>query len=198
MKIGVRDFTYGKFASGGEGAACVYTGGRMVKDRMVNVDYNVTRDSGRMDADDHPIARDNDITDVELSLELAQLDKEVAADILGWLRVGETNEYLEITSASPYVGIGFAVYEKDADDGTKLFRGVWLEKMQMGLESDSVRTKGKNIEYQTETISGNGLAVQTEAAEVTNGEYHFRRIMFDCATLAACETWLKGKAGIQS
>lgn len=189
MKIGVKRFTYAKYASGGNGSAVQYTGGVMTKDKTVHVEYTTERDEGAFHADDHIIDRANAITGVNVVVELATLTKDIAAALLGWEQVGSTSEYHETGEEAPYVGVGWAVPIR-GDVGK--YRGVWVYKLQMGLENDNANTRGQNIEWQTDTISGGGMAVQ-----LTDGGHDvFRAVMFESADLAACEAWLKGKAGI--
>lgn len=190
MKVGVKRFTYAKYKSGGDGSAVVYENGVMTTDKTVRVDYSVERDDGSFSADDHVIDRDNAVIGVTSTVELATLTKEMAAGILGWEKVGNTDEYHETEDESPYIGMGWAFLVKE--DGVKKYRGVWIYKIQMGLESDGATTRGERIEYQTENITGSGMGVQLSAG----GKIVFRAVMFDCADLNAAEAWLKGKAGI--
>ena len=192
MKVGVKRFTYAKYVSGGNGSAVTYTGGVMTTDRTVRVEYSVERDDGSFAADDHIVDRDNSVVGCTATVELASLSKEMAADILGWVQEGQNStEYHETEDEAPYIGCGWAFHVKDPG-ATKKYRGVWIWKIQMGLESDAATTKGERMEYQTETITGGGMGVQLE----TGGKIKFRAVMFDCADLAAVENWLKGKAGI--
>lgn len=192
MKVGVKRFTYARYKSGGNGSAIVYENGVMTTDKTVRVEYSTKRDDGSFSADDHIIDRDNSVIGVTATVELATLTKAMAADILGWQKVGNTDEYEETEDESPYIGCGWAFLVKE--DGEKKYRGVWIYKIQMGQESDAATTKGERVEYQTESITGSGMGVQLTAG----GKIVFRAVMFDCADLSTAETWLKSKAGIQS
>ena len=191
MKIGVKKFTYAKYASGGNGSAISYTGGVMTTDKTVNVEYSTERDQSKFHADNHQIASANGVNGCSVSIELATLIKEIAADVLGWVKEGNTEEYHETAKDAPYVGVGW-IYTVDDGSGTLKYQPIWVYKIQFGLDSDTARTKGETIEWQTDTISGDGVAVQL----TEGGEWTYRAVLFDGASEAAAETWLKGKAGI--
>ena len=70
MIIGVRDFTWAKVSSGGEGSAMSYTGGTMETDLMVRVDQSEERQDTSFNADDHVIDRDNSVSGASVAVEL--------------------------------------------------------------------------------------------------------------------------------
>jgi phi13 family phage major tail protein len=188
MKIGVKKFTYATYASGGDGAAVVYSDGVMTDDRTVNVEYTTERDDASFYADDHRIEHDNSITGCNVALELATLTTDMMAKLLGWTVSG--TDYQETGEEAPYVGCGWIVTVKE--DGARKYRAVWVYKVQFGMETDSVATKGQNMEYQTENITGAGMGVKL----AEDGPDIYRVVSPANATLAAAVTWLKGKAGI--
>lgn len=192
MKIGVKHFTYAKYVSGGAGSAVTYSGGTMTTDKTVHVDYTVERDDQSFYADDHRIEHSNTVTGCSVTIELATLTAAMMKDILGWQQVGSTDVYQETGDEAPYVGCGWAVPVKE--DGSLKYRGVWVYKVQFGLDSDSVNTKGQNLEYQTETITGAGMAVTL----ASGGSDVYRAVMTAGASLAAVDTWLNTQAGISS
>ena len=191
MKIGVKKFTYAKYASGGTGSAISYTGGVMTTDKTVNVEYTTERDKSKFHADDHAIASANIVNSCSVSIELATLTKEIAAAVLGWAQESSTSEYHETAEGAPYVGVGW-IYTVDDGSGTLKYQPIWVYKIRFGLDNDSARTKGETIEWQTDTISGDGVAVQL----ASGGDWTYRSVLFEAATEAAADTWLKGKAGI--
>ena len=193
MKIGVKNFTYAVYSTGGAGSAITYTGGVMTTDKTVNVEYSAERAKGKFHADDHAIASANQVTGCSVSIELATLTKEIAGAILGWIKESSTNEYHETTKDAPYVGVGW-MYTIDDGSGTIKYQPVWIHKVQFGLDNDTGHTKEEQINWQTDTISGDGVAVQL----TSGGDWIFRDVLFEGASEAAAVTWLKGKAGIQS
>ena len=191
MKIGVKRFTYAVYSSGGNGAAIVYSSGEMTTDKTVHVEYAPERDDASFHADDHRIEHSNGITGASVTIELAELTPTMAEKILGWQQVGSSGSvYRETGADAPYVGCGWAVPCKI--NGQKKYRGVWVHKVQFGLDSDNANTKGQNVEFQTETITGAAVAVQLEAG----AEDSFRDVTFNVADLATIEAWLKAQAGI--
>lgn len=195
MIIGVRGLTWAKFASGGEGSACVYTGGESLTDMMVRVGYTTERDESGFYADDHKIDGENSVRSVSIELELAKLPLEARASMLGWQKA--SNDYQETDQAAPYIGIGFIYAEKYK--GTVVYTPHWIYKCQMGINDDGANTKGENVEFQTRTISGSGMAVSLD----NSGVNVFRTIgaasgLDGFATYAAALAWLKNMAGIAS
>ena len=83
MIIGVRDLTWAKVTSGGEGSAMVYSGGAQETDLMVRADQSEERSDVRFHADDHMIDSVNTLRSVTVSLELAKLPLAARAKILG-------------------------------------------------------------------------------------------------------------------
>lgn len=84
---------------------------------------------------------------------------------------------------APYVGLGFIVTEKV--DGKRKYVASWLYKVKFAEGSETYKTKGDNIEYQTPNISGQAMALP-------DGDWKDVE-MFD--TEAEAVTWLEEKAG---
>lgn len=188
MKIGAKKFTYAVYSSGGNDAAVVYNNGVTTLDRTVNVEYTTERDDASFYADDHRIEHDNSITGCNVSLELATLTADMMEKILGWVKDG--TDYHETGDEAPYIGCGWIVPVKE--DGVRKYRAIWVYKIQFGMESDAAATKGQNLDYQTESISGAGMGVTLESG----GPEIFRTVSPSHATEAAALAWLKSKGNI--
>ena len=192
MIIGVRDLTWAKVTSGGEGSAMVYSGGAQETDLMVRADQSEERSDVRFHADDHMIDRDNSVTGASISLELAKLPAAALTDLVGYVEGSGTTPDLTMTDAeAPYVGIGF-VYV-DRYKGTRTFIPYWYYKVQFSMGSRSFNTKGDSLEFQTESLEGQAMGVRLAADGVDS---YYVRPKTPLTTEADAIAWLKAKAGI--
>ncbi|MBP3720220.1 MAG: hypothetical protein J6J41_02705, partial [Clostridia bacterium] len=69
MIIKVKNLTWAKVSSGGDGAAMAYTGGKVDRDKIVRVDQSEERSDVSFYADDHRIDRDNTVSGASVSIE---------------------------------------------------------------------------------------------------------------------------------
>ena len=192
MIIGVRDLTWAKVTSGGEGSAMVYSGGAQETDLMVRADQSEERSDVRFHADDHMIDRDNSVTGASISLELAKLPAAALTDLVGYFEGSGTTPDLTMTEAeAPYVGIGFV--HVDRYKGTRTFIPYWYYKVQFSMGSRSFNTKGDSLEYQTESLEGQAMGVRLDAGGVDS---YYVRPKTPLTTEADAIAWLKAKAGI--
>ena len=191
MVIKVRGLTWAKYASGGDGAAVVYTGGKLDRDKIVRVDQSEERSDVSFNADDHRIDRDNSITGASVSIELAKLTDDMKKDALGYIAGSDTE--LQVTdAAAPFVGVGFVHGEMYC--GVASYKAYWYYKVQFSRGQRSFNTKGETTAYQTESLEGEAMGVQL----AENGPTIFFAESGDLATEAAARTWLNAKAGVQA
>lgn len=187
-KIGIKGLTYAPFTSGGEGGAITYGTGVSLVDYMIRADISEERENVKFRADDHQIDAENEVTGISLSLELANMTDAMDKAFLG--HTDGTSSELHVTDKSaPFIGIGFI--RKERHKGTLTYHAFWVYKIQFSKDSDSTNTKGEQIEFQTETVSGNGMGVQLTSGGDVIYYSHKRE-----STEAAARTWLNGKAGI--
>ena len=191
MVIKVRGLTWAKYASGGDGAAVVYTGGKLDKDKIVRVDQSEERSDVSFNADDHRIDRDNSITSASVSIELAKLTDDMKKDALGYI-AGSDSELQVTDAAAPFVGVGFIHGEMYC--GVASYKAYWYYKVQFSRGQRSFNTKGETTAYQTESLEGEAMGVQL----TENGPTIFFAESGDLATEAAARTWLNAKAGVQA
>lgn len=187
-KIGIKGLAYAPFTSGGAGGAITYGTGVWLDDYMIRADLTENREDVKFYADDHQIDAENGMTGVSLSLELANITDALDKAFLGHVE-GTSNE-LNVTDAdAPFVGVGFI--RKERHKGTVTYHGYWIYKIQFSKDADSATTKGENLDFQTETVSGNAMGVVLTSGGNVIYYSHLRN-----ATEATVVTWLKGKAGI--
>lgn len=189
-KIGIRDLTYATYASGGDGSSVTYTGGVMKKDYMCRGELTVDRSGVDENADDHVIDRDNSPTGVHLDLELANLEADMLVPFCGLEAGSATGEYSLTEDDAPYIGCGYVMVNRFKGDIT--YEAVWIHKIQFHQDSKSAETKGENLNFQHENVTGDGVGVQL----TDGGKFYYYDTYVGGTTLTAAENWLKGKAGI--
>lgn len=190
-KIGIKGLTYAPYTSGGDGAAIVYGTGVKLDDYMIRADVSEERQDSPFHADDHQIDADNSLTGASVSLELSNLNDALEKAFLGYVESGTSSATeLGVTDAdAPFVGVGFI--RKERFKGTATYKAYWFYKVQFSKDSDSTQTKGENLDFQTETITGNAVGVQLTSGGATTF-YSTKR----ADTETAARTWLNSKAGV--
>lgn len=187
-KIGIKGLTYAPYTSGGDGSAIVYGTGVQLTDYMIRADINEERADVPFYADDHKIDSENEVTGISIGLELANMTDALEKAFLG--HVDGSSGELNVTSASaPFVGVGF--YRKERFKGTVSYHAFWIYKIQFSKDGDSTGTKGDSIEFQTESLTGQGMGVTLTSGGAVIFYSHSR-----VETEAAAVAYLKSKAGI--
>lgn len=187
-KVGIKGLTYAKYASGGDGSAITYTGGKRLDDYMAKADITENRDELKEHADDHQIDSENRLNSVALALELVNSNADVKKDILG--HYDDNGDLIVTGDDAPFVGIGFIC--KNRFKGTVTFEAYWFYKMQFSSAGMTANTRKEQTAFDHETINGTGNGViLTEG-----GKIYFYAHKDGLETEAAARTWLNGKAGI--
>ena len=190
-KVGLKCLTYAPFTSGGEGSSISYGTGVQLTDYMIRADISEEREDVKFYADDHKIDAENSMTGASLSLELANLTDALEKAFLGYKAESSASgaDLLITDAAAGFVGVGF--YRKERFKGTVTYKCYWFYKVQFSKDSDSTNTKGENVDFQTETLSGDAMGVQ-----LTSGG----DVIYYCTcrkdTESNAVSWLKTKAGI--
>lgn len=191
-KVTCKGLTYAKYASGGEGSAVVYTGGKALVDYLCKVDIGENRDNVKEHADGHQIDSEALLTEVTLALELANVNADIKGDILGHVAsgTGTSAESVVTGDDAPFVGIGFILANRFK--GVVTYEAYWFFKMQFTSGGLSAQTRREQTEFTHETINGSGSGVTLESG----GAVSFYAYKDGLETEAAARTWLNGKAGI--
>jgi phi13 family phage major tail protein len=188
-----KGLTYAKYASGGDGSAVVYSGGKVKEKLTVKVDINPQYAEGQDHADGIRVAHCKKMTGIDTAFELADLPADIRKDWLGWET--STNDLL-ITDQEPgFIGVGFYIWNEDPTDNDDQWICYWIYKSKFTADSISVSTATDSIAYQHQSVSGSGVGVQ-----LTSGGHLAFAITNDTplATEAAAIAWLKTQAGITS
>ena len=190
-KIGIKCLTYAPFVSGGDGSSISYGTGVQLADYMIRADVNEERGDVKFYADDHKIDSENSMTGATLSLELANMTDALEKAFLGYVAESTASGAdLLITDASAgFVGVGF--YRKERFKGTVTYKGYWFYKVQFSKDSDPTTTKGENVDFQTESVSGDAMGVKL----TENGDVIYYRTVRKSSESDAIN-WLKTLAGV--
>jgi len=187
-KIGIKGLTYAPFTSGGEGSAITYGTGVKLDDYMIRADINEERSDSGFYADDHKIDSDNSMTGMNVALELSNTQATLEKDFLGYTS-GTGDELHATDKPSPFVGVGFI--RKERFKGAITYHAYWIYKAQFSKDGDSTTTKGESLEFQTESLTGQAVAVCLTSGGDNIFYSHLRG-----TTETAARTWLNSKAGI--
>ena len=187
-----KGLTYAKYASGGDGNAVSYTGGKALVDYLCKVDQGEERTDVKEHADGHQIDSERILNGTTLALELAETDEDIRKDILGHVAAssGTPVEKSITGDDAPFVGIGFILSNRFK--GTVTYEAYWYPKMQFVSGGVSVATRREQTEFQHETINGNGSGVKLSS----DGKVTFVQYVDGLETEAAARTWLNTKAGV--
>ena len=152
---------------------------------------NWERSDSEFYGDDVLLDTDNGVTGYTIDFEPTGLSDNVRQKLLG--EVKATSEYSITDAAAPDVGFGYIRVMRE--DGTTsvetTYEGWWYYKVKFSVSSEETRTKEKDLEWRTPTLSGKGAGVQLSSGDALTFAVHQ-----SFSTMAAAKTWLKSKAGI--
>ena len=172
------------------GTSITYSTGSVIAEaRSANLTWD--RSDGEFYGDDKLLDTDNGVLGYTIEFEPTGLTDTVRAGMLG--EVLGSSEYAITDAAAPDVGFGYirVMREAGVSGTTTTYEGWWFYKVKFSVNSEETRTKVRNIEWRTPTLSGKGMGVQlTSSATMTFATHR----SFDGFT--AAQTWLKSKAGI--
>ena len=173
------------------GTGVTYGTGAVVSEAR-GATLNWDRSDGEFYGDDTLLDSDNGITGYTLDFEPAGLSDAIRAGLLG--EVAASSEYSITNAAAPDVGFGYIrVMREENSSGLVVttYEAWWFHKLKFSVTSEETRTKERNIEWRTPTISGRGSGVQLTSADTLTFAVHE-----SFPTLSAAKTYLKTKAGI--
>ena len=152
---------------------------------------NWERSDAEFYGDDVLLDTDNGVTGYTIDFEPTGLSDTVRNKLLG--ETVATSEYSITDAAAPDVGFGYIRVMRE--DGTTsvetTYEGWWYYKVKFSVSSEETRTKEKDLEWRTPTLSGKGAGVQLSSGDALTFAVHQ-----SFSTMAAAKTWLKSKAGI--
>lgn len=189
---GARTFVAAPVVSHENGSAITYGTGFVVGPLVavsLNNEINDNPDFGDNVEQDN----DNGMNGYSGTVEVTDIVDENKAKLLGWKTVGEgaNAEYEAADTAAPKMGWGFI---KDiVANGVRRLEGRWYHLAQFTQPSESATTKRRQIEWQHDPLSVNGLGAVIDNSGETKW---FRHKTF--TSYAAAEAWLFAKANIST
>ena len=160
----------------------------MVMGKAVSANLNWKKEDNELYGDDAVAETDQSITGYTLDLTTTALAEGVESAVLGYKKVGSTDEYEILDDDPPYGGVGYIRVLKR--DGVKMYKAVWYPKIQFSAPNESSNTKGKSISWGTPTLNGKGLAVDNGSGK---NRFRMQQVF---TTLTAAKAYLNGKANI--
>ena len=109
------------------------------------------------------------------------------------VKEGEAGEetYHETGESAPYVGTGYIRVRRK--DNKTSYIAYWVHKAIFGLGTESAKTKGQSIEWQTPTLEGSIMGVKNNPA--LQVRFRERRTF---ARENEARAWIDKKAGIEA
>ena len=175
-----------------DGQAITYGKGQVIGG-MMTAEISYTRNSNPLYADDRVMEEDNSITGGTIKMGVDDVNDDARVMMLGDVKEGDAGEevYHETGESAPYVGTGY-IRVRRKDNKTN-YIAYWVHKAIFGIGTESAKTKGQNIEWQTPTLEGSIMGVKNNTALQTR--FRERRTF---TKESEARTWLNKKAGIEA
>ena len=175
-----------------DGQAITYGKGQVIGG-MMTAEISYTRNSNPLYADDRVMEEDNSITGGTIMMGVDDVNDDARVMMLGDVKEGDAGEevYHETGESAPYVGTGY-IRVRRKDNKTN-YIAYWVHKAIFGIGTESAKTKGQNIEWQTPTLEGSIMGVKNNAALQTR--FRERRTF---TKESEARAWLNKKAGIEA
>lgn len=188
--VGMRYLVAAQIQTEEFGQPIAYKPGR-VMGRAISMDMTLTRSDAELYADDILAESDNSITGGTMTIGVAEVLEDAQVEFFGLKEDESSSEttYTETGTPAPYCGVGYV--QERRYKGVVSHIAFWIYKAQFAPTAESARTKGKTLEWQTPTVTGEILGVNQDGDGVP--EFRTRKV---CATAKEAIDWLNKKAGI--
>lgn len=175
-----------------DGQAITYGKGQVIGG-MMTAEISYTRNSNPLYADDRVMEEDNSITGGTIKMGVDDVNDDARVMMLGDVKEGDAGEevYHETGESAPYVGTGYIRVRRKENKTNYI--AYWVHKAIFGIGTESAKTKGQNIEWQTPTLEGSIMGVKNNAALQTR--FRERRTF---TKESEARAWLNKKAGIEA
>ena len=172
------------------GTSITYSAGSVVSEAR-GATVNWDRSDGEFYGDDILLDSDNGVLGYSIDFEPAGLSDAIRKTLLG--EIQGTSEYSITDAAAPYVGFGYIRVMRDNASGTVVtnYEAWWYYRVQFSVSSEETRTKERNIEWRTPTLSGKGTGVRLSSGDTVTFAVHETFETYDAA-----KSWLNAKASI--
>lgn len=145
--IGLRDVYYAILSSDPVGGTPTYDSPVRIAG-AISANVNPNASAATLFADDGPYDTAATIGEISLELNMADLDLETQATLLGHTVQGGVLKK-KAGDVPPWVAVGFRTLKSNGK-----YRYYWLNKGKFALPEEDLKTKGDSIEFTTPTISG--------------------------------------------
>ena len=165
-----------------------------VVDEARGASLSYETEDGEFYGDDALLDVSNGVQAYTLEFESTGLKDDAREKMLGEVKYGDN--YTITGAPSPEVGFGYIRRMRDDSSGKveETYQAWWFYRLRFAKPNEEARTKERNLEWRTPTMTGRGLGVfLDEADEYPNFAEHET---FD--TLAAAKTFLNTKANISA
>lgn len=186
--IGISNMIFAEIDDDNNGGMPTYKPGTEV-DKAISADISWTRSNNPLYANNGVAEADNEITGYSLAAGLRTMPMELTEAMLGSRKetTDEVEEYIITGSAGKPGGFGYLTMEQT--DNVVSVVGNWVYKIVFSRGDVSIQTKGEQKTYQTPTIQGTGMGIET------GHEYPDYGTQAKFTTKAAALAWLRKKAG---
>jgi phi13 family phage major tail protein len=171
--VGMKNLTFAQVATESS-TAITYTGG-VVAEHARTGDITYERDESDYYGDDMKVDAINEVTGYTAKLEMTNIDPEILTllgmeeDITEGTGTSATHTYELAAGAGVPVGFGFI--QTLRIDGEYTYRAYWFYKCTFAPDSMSAKTKEKNIEWNSPSMSGKGWGVYADST----GKVRYRK-----------------------
>lgn len=164
-------------------------GNGMIIGRAISSNVTFQRNESELYADDVLAESDDTMTGGTIDMTVAEILDEVGAVIFG-NKKDEDDAYHDSDLSSPYIGLGYLREMKF--QGISTYRCTWLYKVQLAPAEETANTRGENVAWQSQRVTGKVLGVTLD-----DGSTRFRswKTFTDAAQATA---WLNAKANYTS
>lgn len=170
-KIGLKNIHYAIMTSGSEDTPTsnpTYGTIKTPNCGAIQVDMQVNVNEAKLYADNKLWASSREFTDGTITMDIADLPMDMAADLLGNTYSSTDKTLIKKGSDNPpYVAL--AGEFNTADGGTLCF---WLYKVKFSEPNQTGNTKGENTEYQTNSMTGTFTALKGAGDNTDRWQYN--------------------------
>lgn len=189
-KVGMKYCVCAPIVSEQYGQPITYGTG-VVMGNAISAEITYNRTSNSLYGNDVEIEVDNSIVSADVNFTVDQVSMEGKRVAFGMvIEEEEGGVAYDITGeSSPYIGQGYIAVM--IQNGKYMYCAKWIHKLQYGPQGDRSATKGENITWQTESVTGKAMAVYID----NSGKSKFVREFVTDNEATAME-WLRKKANI--
>lgn len=191
-RVGMRHLVFASISTENAGSAPTYASPGLVLGRAVRGARTPNRYDAKLYGDDGIAESYNGLKDISIEVETTELEEESAATIGLFKTIGTDNKvYRQTNKPTAFGGVGWV--ETHVRKGTTYYIGYWIYKTQLASGQEEARTRGENLEYGTQSLTGTALPAFTDADG--DDAYTDTKVF---TSLTSAIAWLDGLANIPS